>query len=79
MSMEAFCVPLPGRCLSPLPEKERAFKKGGLVAWTDGELGVVSDASDHSVSVLWQESPWSVYPRHGGAIDRITVLETEAV
>jgi hypothetical protein len=78
MSMEAFCVPLPGRCLSPLPTMEPAFKKGDLVAWQDGEAGVVSSVTEHAVCVFWEESQSCWYPLNSiAATERITVLEKE--
>jgi hypothetical protein len=74
-----FAVPLSAsRCLSPLPRPEQpAFKKGDLVAWADGEHGVVLAADEHRVSIAWEDSEACVYSTCSGAIDRITLLETE--
>ena len=79
MSAALFALPF-GRCLSPSPYPERrAFKKGDLVCWApDQEQGVVMAADEDRVSVAWEESQWCVYSTGSGAIDRITVLETEA-
>lgn len=54
------------------------LQKGDLVAWSDGEHGVVLAADEHRVSIAWEESEACVYSTYSGAIDRITVLETEA-
>jgi hypothetical protein len=80
MSATLFAVPLPSsRCLSPLPHPgPAAFKRGDMVAWSDGELGLVTAATEHAVCVFWTYSQHGWYPLHGGAVENITVLEREA-
>ena len=72
-----FGVPLPGRCLMPLPQdNKRRFEKGARVAWIDGEEGTVGAVTRHAVCIQWDESQWTWYPLHSVAAERIVVLET---
>jgi hypothetical protein len=73
-----FAVPLPGRCLSPLPARSpRGFDRGALVRWVpDCEQGTVIGVTPDTVTVAWEESqPWT-YAMCSGAIDNIAVFET---
>jgi len=79
MSTLAFLLPVPSRCLNPNPTaRPRPFAIGDRVAWVDGEEGTVENVTKHSVSIFWDLSPYCVYCRTSGAMDRITILETEA-
>ena len=78
MSAALFALPFDGRCLSPTPAREpQRFEKGARVAWQDGEEGTVGAVTVEALCVHWDESAYCLYPLFGGAIDRISVLETE--
>jgi hypothetical protein len=78
LSAALFGVPLPGRCLSPLPAPiPRGFEKGALVCWVpDYEQGTVIGVTAETVTVAWEESQSWTYALCSGAVDNIAVFET---